>query len=176
MSSSTVILGLGSNMGDRMGFLTRAVQSLSKHVLKDMMVSPIYASDAEVPEGADTSYHQPFYNIAVAGKTDKAAFDVLKSIRELEAQIGFHDHTRKWAPREIDIDILAYGDQIIEDKTLVVPHPQLMKRPFALLPLLDVAPEWRHPLTKETAASVATQWKRAGVPFATTKTREVIVL
>lgn len=176
MQHHSAILGLGSNMGDRMGFLSHAVSLLASEVLADVSLSAVYASDAEVPEGADASYHLPFYNMAVGGLTDLPPKALLDKIREIERKIGFHDHSRKWAPREIDIDILAFDEVVLSDDTLTIPHPHLMHRPFALLPLLDIAPDWKCPITSKLASLIAQEWKKNTLPFGTIKTNERITL
>jgi len=78
---------------------------------------------------------------------------LLQSLKGIEQQIG-RRATERWGNREIDIDILVYGSQCVNDSRLQIPHPRLADRRFALIPLAEVAPEWRHPTTGKSAAEL----------------------
>lgn len=140
---SRVILGLGSNKGDRQAYLQVAVDKLAA-VMRDIRVSRVLESPALLLPDAPKEWDKPFLNMAVSGVTDLAPQPLLAHIKALEPALG--RVTRGvWGPREIDIDILAYGDEVMESAELTLPHSGLLKRDFALLPLIDVAPDWRHP-------------------------------
>src|SRR4051812_19061197 len=133
-----VILGLGTNCGDRLGYLRKALHALRgserfRSVLSVKAISPLYESDAMLQEGADPSWNQPFLNLAVLAETRLPAPELLERVKGLEHDLGRVTRGR-WAPREIDIDILLLGDQTVELENLRVPHPGLLSRPFALLP------------------------------------------
>ncbi len=139
-----IVLGLGSNEGDRLQNLRAAVEALSKSVLAGVETSPIYESVATLKAGSPADWNKPFFNMAVSGETHLSPSELLKTIKMLEKSLGRQDRGI-WAPREIDIDILAYEDKAIDTDELTIPHKSLCTRPFALLPLADVAPNWRYP-------------------------------
>lgn len=143
---TTVILGLGSNVGDRVGFLDQAVERLeSCGALTNPRRSALYESDALLPENAPEDWDRPYYNTAIRGETKLSPHELLAAIKDIESSLGREEEHLRWSPRTIDIDILAYGDEHIHDSQLTIPHIGLQDRPFALLPLLDVFPEWKQP-------------------------------
>jgi 2-amino-4-hydroxy-6-hydroxymethyldihydropteridine diphosphokinase/dihydropteroate synthase len=149
-----IILGLGSNVGNRLSYLSKAVHILSKTVLAAVETSPIYESSALVKSGSPEDWDKPYLNMAVCGLTHLSPCDLLKKLKMIEKEVG--RRTRGvWAPREIDIDILAYGTQSIQTAQLIIPHRDLYKRPFALVPLVDLAPNWRCPTPGATHGKTA---------------------
>jgi 2-amino-4-hydroxy-6-hydroxymethyldihydropteridine diphosphokinase len=143
-----IILGLGSNQGDREVYLQKAINAL-KAIFTDFRVSRMRESAALLPEGAAPEWNTPFLNMAVGGETDLSPQDLLKTIKEIEKDLGRVNRGR-WGPREIDIDILIYHDQIMNTENLTIPHPELLKREFALLPLLELVPDWAYPITYDS--------------------------
>ena len=142
-----VVLGLGSNLPSRVGYLQRAVRMLrTEEVLctQSLRVSSLYVTPALVPQGAPEDWHQDFMNQAVWGKTTLSPVELLHTIKRVEQSLGRQPRAR-WAPREIDIDILVYGPQVWQDAQLHVPHVGLLQRRFALYPLAELWPEWRYP-------------------------------
>jgi len=138
-----VILGLGSNVGDRLAHLNAAVRSLGG-LFQDIRCSRILESPALLPPGAPPEWNSPYFNMAISGLTDLSPQALFDAIKTIERDIG-RQPRGLWGPREIDIDILAMDDKIIENSELAIPHRALLKRDFALLPLIDVAPDWRYP-------------------------------
>jgi 2-amino-4-hydroxy-6-hydroxymethyldihydropteridine diphosphokinase / dihydropteroate synthase len=140
-----LVLGLGSNLGDRFNNLRLAVQLLQRsQAISLVKISPVYSSSALLPPNAPTSWDRPFLNVALSCKSHLPPLEVLTVIKQLEKQLG-REESQHWAPKLIDIDILAWDDLIINDAVLQVPHSGLEQRPFALWPLLDLVPEWKHP-------------------------------
>ena len=141
-----IILGLGSNFGNREGYLQQAVNILNQNILAAMEVSSIYESMPVLKEGSPIEWNNLQYlNMAVRGESHLSPSDLLKKIKMIENQIG-RQSRGTWAPREIDIDILAYDDLFINNDELTIPHAHLYKRPFALLPLTELAPNWQCPV------------------------------
>jgi 2-amino-4-hydroxy-6-hydroxymethyldihydropteridine diphosphokinase len=138
----TVYLGLGSNLGDRQHFLELAIEFLGERI-KIEKLSPIYDT---APVG-DTN--QPrFLNMAIRVSTRLVAPTLLFMAKGIEAKLG---RVPIDSPRPIDIDILFYGDQVINTPPqLVVPHPRLVERAFVLVPLADIAPDMIHPVNKKS--------------------------
>lgn len=135
-----VIVGLGSNVGERGGMLDAAVAALCP-LLKNMTLSKRYETPALLLPGSPPEWDVPFLNMAVAGRCALGAQELLSALKALEQKLGRIDRGR-WAPREIDLDILAYDDLEIREVNLIVPHPELLNRYFALAPLADVAPDF----------------------------------
>jgi len=130
--SSTVYLGLGSNMGDRMGNLRLAVERLSRRMSIER-ASSVYETE---PVGFED---QPlFLNAVVAANDGPGPFELLALAKRIESDLGRVPSFRD-APRPIDIDILVYGEMVIRTAALTVPHPRLAERAFVLVPLAEIA-------------------------------------
>lgn len=139
-----IILGLGSNIGDRVASLRRGIQSL-RRVLDGICVSPVYTSEALLPDAAPAEWDRPFLNLAVAGTSTLRPRELLEAVKAIERDAGRIDRGH-WSPRELDIDILAYHNEVVDESDLHVPHRALLMRDFALVPLADVAPGWVYPV------------------------------
>ena len=138
-----VILGLGSNLGNRAIHLKRAISRLSRGsgaVLHAVRLSRIYESPALTPTGAQAAWDLPYLNCALSGETTLEPRALLRHIQEMERSLGRHDHER-WAPRVIDIDILWWDGREMRSDDLTIPHPQILERPFVLEPLRDLIPD-----------------------------------
>lgn len=142
-----IILGLGSNIGDRLSHLRKALNAIKNLPgLVVQQVSPVYISDALLPDGSPPEWDQPYLNLALRCSTELEPEDLLAGLKNIEYTLGRKPEIRHWGPRIIDIDILAWKDRILATPSLTVPHANLTSRPFALWPLADVAPFWRFPL------------------------------
>ena len=151
-----VIVGLGSNIDDRLTHLRKAWRAIKKIPgFQIIATSPIYLSDALLPEHAPKTWDRPYLNLALRGETTLDAFSLLNHLKRIEEEIGRKPEKRHWGPRIIDIDILVFGDEVIKTDALTVPHQNLYDRPFALWPLADVAPFWKIPLTGEYHGNIA---------------------
>jgi 2-amino-4-hydroxy-6-hydroxymethyldihydropteridine diphosphokinase len=125
------LLGLGSNLGDRLANLRRAVDLLDRDGIGVLRTSRVY-------ETAPVGPSQPDYlNAVVEVATDLDPHDLLRSCLEVEERMG-RVRAERWGPRVIDIDVLTYGSEIIDDADLVVPHPRMHERAFVLVPLLEL--------------------------------------
>ncbi len=158
-----VILGLGSNVGDRLENFRRALQLIKKLpgvIVKQ--VSPIYFSDALLPDNAPLEWDRPYLNLALLCETALEPLTLLHELKQIEWGIGRKPEVRHWGPRVLDIDILVWDDLVIQSDVLTVPHVSLQERPFALWPVADLAPFWIFPLPGpnqgKTAAEIAEPW------------------
>ena len=145
-----ILLALGSNLGDREGFLAQARGALIAFDIELRRESSIVETPALLPEGAPEDWNIPYLNQVVAVQTHHTPEDLLACLKDIEAELGRKPSAR-WAPREIDLDILAYNDEILITDHLVIPHPQLDARDFVLKPLAEIAPDWKHPIFEKTA-------------------------
>jgi 2-amino-4-hydroxy-6-hydroxymethyldihydropteridine diphosphokinase len=143
----TIFLALGSNVGDKVSNLEQAILLLEKHV-SDIKKAQLYQTKPVGYEQQDN-----FVNTAVAGQTDLTPEELFLFVKEIEKQVGRIERFR-WGPREIDIDILFYDDLILKNETLQIPHPRLHERDFVVRPLMDLAPQLRHPILQQTIAEL----------------------
>ncbi len=144
MAEVEAYLSLGSNLGDRLGFLKRAISLISELPgAKVRSVSAIYETE---PVGY---VDQPeFLNLIVCILTSTEPLDFLRMMKEIEMKIG-RVHRDRWHEREIDIDIIFYGDKILDSKDLIIPHPRMHLRKFVLQPLNEIAPNFVHPVNEK---------------------------
>lgn len=130
-----VALGLGSNVGDRRAHLEAALRGLRARVAV-LRVSRFVPS---APVGGPPQGE--FLNAAAVVETDLSARALLGVARELEDAAG-RERGVRWGPRTLDIDLLLYGDEVVGDPDLEIPHPRLHERAFVLEPLAEIAPDW----------------------------------
>ncbi|MCB9245436.1 MAG: 2-amino-4-hydroxy-6-hydroxymethyldihydropteridine diphosphokinase [Flavobacteriales bacterium] len=139
-----LVLSLGTNLGDRFSNLLRAREELSVHFGEPAMESRIYDT---APWGKSD---QPgFLNQILVFDVGLRPMMVLDTILRIEKELG-RIRREKWGPRIIDIDVIFYGDLIFEGDDLRIPHPHMAERAFVLEPLLEVLPDFRHPLQDKT--------------------------
>jgi 2-amino-4-hydroxy-6-hydroxymethyldihydropteridine diphosphokinase / dihydropteroate synthase len=151
-----LILSIGTNLGDSLNNIRRALQLLQKsQKIAPLQISPLYSSSALLPAYAPVAWNKPFLNLAVVCETDLSPLEVLKLIKQIERQLG-RKESQRWAPRIIDIDILAWDNCVIDQIGLKIPHAELLSRPFALWPLLDLWPDWQHPTAE--LAEILRRW------------------
>lgn len=154
--AAQIVLGLGSNVGDRRSNIERAITALGR-ILHNARVSSWHETPAQLLPGAPMSWNQPYLNVAVAGSTSLSKKELFQNAKSLEHAIGRTQRSR-WAPREIDIDILAWDETVADSTELRIPHPRLLGRDFALRPLAELWPDWQYPRPglhfQETAASL----------------------
>lgn len=158
-----LILGLGSNVGDRLENLRKAYHAIKKLPnITIERVSPLYLSDALLPDNAPPDWDMPHLNYAIRCHSTCSPSELLPQLKNIEWSIGRKPDMRHMGPRILDIDILAWDNAIIATDVLTVPHRNLIDRPFALWPLADIAPLWQFPLPGEnkgkTAAQLVEKW------------------
>jgi len=146
--SETVYILLGSNAGDREKNLATALNKLETlEGFELVATSPVYITEAQdMPEDTPN-----FLNQVVKGDYKYTPRELLNALELFEKNLGRTGKGKKEA-RPIDLDILFFGEQIIATDNLMVPHPEILNRPFAMVPLLDIDPQLIHPVTKEPVA------------------------
>jgi 2-amino-4-hydroxy-6-hydroxymethyldihydropteridine diphosphokinase len=133
-----VYIGLGSNMGDRLGNLRQALAQLAAHVTIEKK-SSVYESEPMYLKA------QPrFFNMAIGGSTSLTPRALLEALRGIEKRLGRLEAVHN-GPRPIDLDILLYGDLVMDEPTLTIPHPRMHERAFVIVPMSEIAPLMPHP-------------------------------
>jgi 2-amino-4-hydroxy-6-hydroxymethyldihydropteridine diphosphokinase len=140
-------LSLGSNVGDRAAQLRAAVERLRN--LGDVLrLSSFYET-----EPVEFTEQPWFLNCVIELETERAPQELMKSILEIEKAMG-RERVQKKGPRTIDVDILLYGEVVLNSEEVVIPHPAMQERRFVLEPLVEIAPEVLHPVLKKTSAEL----------------------
>lgn len=148
MSGVVAYLLLGSNLGDRAAYLQQAQRALAT------TAGEIVADSAYYETAAWGLEDQPaFLNQVLAVRTELSAAELLAACLATEQQAG-RERRQRWGSRTLDVDILLYGQEIIATPTLIVPHPALPARRFALVPLAELAPQLMHPQLHQTVAEL----------------------
>jgi 2-amino-4-hydroxy-6-hydroxymethyldihydropteridine diphosphokinase len=148
LHAQIVYLSLGSNIGDHAANLKAAIAALPAAGVWVRKVSAFYET-----EPVDYLQQDWFLNCVVEGETEQPAGTLLTRLREIEMQMGSKKVIAK-GPRILDIDILLYGNETIATPELQVPHPRMTQRRFVLVPLVEIAPNVKHPSWHATAADL----------------------
>ena len=145
----SVYLSLGSNMGNRLGNLQKALELISIRIGRVEQVSPVYETVSFGFEGDD------FYNICVKIKTVRSPENLLDYIFKIETKLGrIRKETNEYESRPIDIDILFYEKEIVETSNLQIPHPNMCDRDFVMFPLSDITNNFVHPTKNITVEEI----------------------
>jgi 2-amino-4-hydroxy-6-hydroxymethyldihydropteridine diphosphokinase len=144
---TTVYLTLGSNVGDSPAHIRRAVELLGAFV-RDIIQAPVYRSKA-----VGYTDQPDFLNTAIRGRTDLAPPELLAFVKDVEGRVG-RTQTFRHGPREIDIDLIFYGDRRLETPALTIPHPAFRDRDFVLRPLADLDPGLIDPASGRTVSQL----------------------
>jgi len=149
---TTVYLALGSNVGDSAQYISKAIELLGSS-LHDIKQAPIYMSKA-----IGYTDQANYLNTAISGQTTLSPQELLTFIDNVEQEVGrvkrFH-----WGPREIDIDIIFYGEQVLKSEALTIPHPGFRERDFVLQPLIDLDDEIIDPISHKSLKQLLEQLK-----------------
>jgi 2-amino-4-hydroxy-6-hydroxymethyldihydropteridine diphosphokinase len=138
---TVVGIALGSNLGDRRAHIDSAAAQLQS-VLSDLRISRVFETEPVDVVGPQAR----FLNAAATGRFDGGARDLLTDLLRIEREHGrARPHAR--APRTLDLDLIFFGSERVDEPGLVVPHPRFRERRFVLEPLAEVAPDWRDPVT-----------------------------
>ncbi len=140
ISQHEVFIGFGGNLGDRCSFINQALRKLTKLPTTSLeKLSSLY-------ETAPVGYLEQgaFLNGVALIKSSLGAFDLLERLLEIESLLG-RVRKQRWGPRTVDLDIILYGNHVIDAPNLLVPHPELTNRIFVLEPLSEIVPDRLHP-------------------------------
>jgi len=140
-------VGLGSNLGDREAGIERALEGLGRHEGIEVVT---WASTIETEPVGGPPGQGRYLNSVVALDTTLSPRGLLEACMKVEQGLGRRREVR-WGPRTIDMDILLYGDEVVSEPDLDIPHPRMHERIFVLVPLTEIAPDARHPRLGKTA-------------------------
>jgi 2-amino-4-hydroxy-6-hydroxymethyldihydropteridine diphosphokinase len=143
-----IYLSLGSNLGDRAANLERGIEALSGTDVRVLRRSSIYET-----EPVDFLAQPWFLNCLVEAETLLVPRQLLEGLQQIERRFGSKKLVPR-GPRIIDLDVLSYETAVIHEAGMEIPHPRLAERRFVLVPLAEIAPEWRHPVRHTTAAEL----------------------
>jgi 2-amino-4-hydroxy-6-hydroxymethyldihydropteridine diphosphokinase len=151
-----IALGLGSNLGNREKNLLDAITLLlQRKALNNLFnISSIINNKAMLLPGSPPEWNIDFLNCVIVGETKLLPHELVNAIKQIEKDIG-RTNKEKWAPREIDIDILVYGNLNIAEANLNIPHAALLKRHFAIGLLAEIWPDWQYPVAGENQHKTA---------------------
>ena len=147
-----VYLALGSNVGDSRQTIEHAIELLAVQALSQIKQAPLYRSKA-----VGYTKQADFLNTAISGQTELEPAALLAVIQDIEHQLGRRERFR-WGPREIDIDLIFYGDLVLETPELTIPHPAFRDRDFVLRPLVDLNPNLIDPVSSQTTKQLLDQF------------------
>ena len=173
-----VILGLGTNQGDRTKNLRTALYYLGLiDQIKIIQVSPLYKSNALLLENAPKYWDKFYLNVAINCETSLEPMELLKTLKTIETKMGRKQSDLLWSPRIIDIDILAWRYKKITTQELTIPHQELHNRPFALWPFIDVVLEWHDYITEPNITNAIlenlTKWGARSMNIAPLNTHRI---
>ena len=141
----------GGNIGDRAEHLSKAKHTISKRCGEVLQESSIYETAAWGMED-----QEPFLNQVLTLQTVLKPEELLQSILQIEEELG-RQRQLKYGPRIIDIDILFFNDEVVDQKGLKIPHPQIQNRRFVLVPLNEIAPDKIHPVLQKPVSQLLTE-------------------
>ena len=141
-------IGIGSNVGDRVENLRQALEHLDGIMSLERLSATYETAPRYVLD------QPPFLNMAVGGDTPLEPLLLLEQLKKIEIDIGRVPTEERYGPRAIDLDILFYGSDVVNEPGLSIPHPLMAEREFVLRPLADIAPNFRHPVMGRSVAEI----------------------
>ena len=156
---SKVYLSIGSNKGNRSVLINKAIDKIEKKIGTIISRSSIYQSKSW---GFDSN---DFYNISLLIDTDIEPKSLLINLKKIEKSMGREDIDGSYSDRFIDIDILFYDNIIIDSEDLKIPHPKIEIRKFVLVPMLEIADDYVHPILNKTIRQLDNECDDQGIPL-----------
>lgn len=147
------VIGFGANLGDREATARTALDMVNQQIGRSVAVSQLYENPALIPPNDPVGTQPSFLNAVWIIETLLSPEACLHELIQIEHHFG-RVRTYRWGARIIDLDLIAYDSLSYESQRLLVPHPEMQKRDFVLVPLCQVWPEWKHPVLGQTAAEL----------------------
>jgi pantoate--beta-alanine ligase len=144
------LLALGSNLGNRIEQLTAALTDLRDH--PNVEVRQISSFFETIPIGGPAG-QKNYFNAAATIETELSPDELIKVLLDIEQKLG-RQRAERWGPRGIDLDLLLYGDTVLDSPELTLPHPRMQERRFVLAPAAEIAPGWQHPIHRKTISDL----------------------
>jgi 2-amino-4-hydroxy-6-hydroxymethyldihydropteridine diphosphokinase len=146
----TVYIGIGSNLGDPYKNCMKAIEQIKKDPFSGIKaLSPFYRTQPVGIEGQNW-----FINAVLCINTGLSSSEIIQMLLDVEKKIGRTRSEVRWESRVIDLDVLLIGNEIINDKNLIVPHPRMHTRRFVMAPMVDIAPDLIHPVLKKSMREI----------------------
>ncbi len=156
--TGNVFLGLGSNIGDRLKFLSGAIQKISENEsIKIVGISSVYES---IPLGPVNQ--NDYLNMVLKLETSLDVYGLFEFVKKIEKEIG-RNKTVRWGAREIDIDILFFGSLVVRGEKIIIPHPEIIHRDFVLLPLKEIDSDFIHPQNNRSISELTEELQNSYV-------------
>ena len=153
-----IYLSIGSNKGNRYSFIKEALRLIQKDIGEVILISKIYETKSWGFQSDD------FLNLCILIKSELIPVELIIKLKNLEERIGRERNNEKIEAREIDIDILFYSDEIVNQKDLIIPHQRLHLRNFVLYPLNDIAADFIHPILLKSVNELLNECKDNDTP------------
>lgn len=147
-----VFIGLGSNLGERIQFLQKGIAALEAIPMTHIVA----ASSVYETEPVGLKEQPPFLNAVVEIQISLGPVELVKTLKAIEEQIGRTESVR-WGPREVDLDLLCYGEKVLHEGRFIIPHPEIAKRKFVLVPLAEIAADFIDPSGALTIGELLSQ-------------------
>ncbi len=144
LTRTAALLSLGSNMGDRQTYIETAIKRLGEH--DDITVKKVSSPYENAPYGGVAKF--PFINMAVEISTYLSPYELLEYLHLIERE-SKRDRSVRWGDRTLDMDIIFYGDKVLDDDILTIPHPDYQNRDFVIIPLKEIAPNFVCPINRK---------------------------
>jgi 2-amino-4-hydroxy-6-hydroxymethyldihydropteridine diphosphokinase len=153
MQNTPCVIAFGANLGDRQATFAKAAALLAAQVGSIQRTSSLIETAALVLPGEDPLAHPPYLNAAWLISTSLRPRETLQQLLLIEKELG-RIREKRWAPRTIDLDLIAHDQAIVSSVELTLPHPEMHKRSFVLGPMMEIYPEWRHPVLGRSVAEL----------------------
>lgn len=140
-----IYVSVGSNLGNRLENIKKAIELLKKEAFSSLVVMPVLETKALITSNAPIEWDKPFLNTIIYGHSDLSPENLLEKLKEIEVRLGRPKLYKKWQPRVIDLDILLWDDLCMNTDSLIIPHPELCNRHFLIHMIALISPMLKYP-------------------------------
>ena len=149
-------VAFGSNLGNRRKTIELAIEAMTARSIKIVKRSSLLETEAWIHPDDDADWHPPFLNGMALIETEFSAFALLDHLLQIERVLGRSRNAfnKPWQPRPIDLDLICFDDLVLDTPKLILPHPRMHQRDFVLSPLVEIWPNWQHPIRQKSASDL----------------------